>query len=278
MKSTLIKIGSCSLLLFITFLASGQEKIHLTNITGEATVEGNITVKQAKEKALENAKINALRKAGVPEYVNAWKMQLTRQDDSHPNRVFMESLNSEIQGEVIVKNQSAPSKELNEGVIIIRISIDATVKKYESKSDPDFTIHLTGTENYYQEGDYASFKIRPSKDCYLTLFNIATENNHLAKLYPHPKYTDNIKKLKAGKLYTFPFNSDKGLQARLPKNSKKQANRFIFVFTKDKSRFVQHDEKGYIDDHQTIFQWISDIPQHKRRVKLVQFEIIAEDY
>src|SRR5688572_17412568 len=70
----LIKVKFASIPVVVFLSASccfGQETKTVENIKGEWIISNDITPLQAREKALSQAKAEALRQAGVAEYVNA---------------------------------------------------------------------------------------------------------------------------------------------------------------------------------------------------------------
>lgn len=243
------------------------------NVKGKAYLEPNVTPNEAKRQALQQAKTNALRKAGVAEYVNTWKTQITEQTGESVSRSFSEAINSEIRGSVKNYNTIETKSYKNEvGTFVFEVVINAEIIKYESKNDPNFNIQLNNIQEVYYEGANITFEVKPSKDCYLTIFNIAKSEDKL--FYPNA-YEDS-KFLKANEVYQFPFGPI-NYKSMLPEGMNKEANTFIFVFTKNEPMGFVHTEKNSnISDHEKIWQEIHEIPPKDRKVKVRQFKIFAK--
>ncbi len=172
MNKMILKTGCLIILLFIAFANHGQETVEVPYVTGTAVIEGDEA--KAKKEAKQNAYIKALKKAGVPVHMNVLQTQISEYSNEKLSQQYMEDINSELRGNVIPKEIIDTSKSINNaGMPIYKYTFNAEVAKYNPASDPNFNVSISGVERIYKEGDTDVFKIKPSKDCYLTLFNVA---------------------------------------------------------------------------------------------------------
>ena len=122
---------------FAFFCAQANEEIKVQNILGEAFVEKDISPNQARKIALNEAKVEALRKAGVGESVSAQNLFFTSESNGDYKDFFSSSSQIEIRGavkEYIVVRERMYFKDSKS--IVFEIVIDATVIKYNKESDP----------------------------------------------------------------------------------------------------------------------------------------------
>lgn len=255
-------------------VTAAQEIVAVPSVTGQAIMKEAKSLEKAKQKAKQNAYIKALKKAGVPVHVNVLQSQMTRQANNETATRYMESINATRMGEVVPKKVLKSERSINNlGQPIYQYTMRADVVKRNPKSDPNFKVQIGGLDQrIYKEGETFKYRIKPTKSCYLTLFNIATANNTVQKLYPNDqsRYLKQ-KKLQEGEVHTIPAKG--AFDARLPDGTSKQANRYIFVFTKDKITFnkTASDE---LESLKAITKWIHQIPPTERFVKYKHFDIV----
>jgi len=253
-------------LLVIAFLFSSnfivaQKTIKVKDIVGTAFISGDVSPNQAKVQALDDAKINALKKAGIEEHINTYQLLFTSQAKNDYSQFFSSDIQSEMQGAIKtfkIKRDSIYCKGENE--IICEIIIDATVIKYETKSDNTFDANIEGIKGVYNNDDKLSFSIKTTEKAYLTIFNI-TDNEALL-LYPNTYEKQQI--LDSSVLYKFP---DPKISYQLHTDMKQQeTNRLIFVFTKTPVPFIKID-KDQLTTQENIFTWIYSIMPDQRKVE-----------
>ena len=59
------------LIMLTTSLVFSQEIIKVSNVEGVSYIYGNTTPNMAEKEALNDAKLNSLRKAGIGDYINS---------------------------------------------------------------------------------------------------------------------------------------------------------------------------------------------------------------
>src|ERR1035438_6449104 len=116
-----------------------QKSINVKDITGTAFIDGDISPNKAKIDALNDAKINALKKAGIEEHINSYQMLFTSQAKNDYTQFFNSDIQSEIQGAVKTYKIKSERVYINSNnVIVSEVIIDAWVIKYDSKPDIKF--------------------------------------------------------------------------------------------------------------------------------------------
>ncbi len=252
------------LLLFNTNLYS-QNTIKVSNVKGIAYITGDTSPNQAKNLALNDAKINALKKAGIEENLKSYQLLFNTEENSEFTQLFSSEIQSEIQGAVqsfeIIKESTIKKSELE---LYIEITIDAVVIKYDTKPDITFDTNIENIKSVYNNNEKLTFSILTTQDCYLTIFNI---NDKEATLM-YPNKFEKIEQLKNKISYNFPLGK---VDYFLETDSQTiETNRLIFVFTKSNIPFIKINE-DQISTKEKIFNWIYSIPPDQRKVEFYSF-------
>ena len=263
---------SNSFLLYFLILSTGsnlfaQKISQVSGIKGTAYITGDVSPNQAKALALNDAKINALKKAGIGEHINSYQLLFTSQQKNDYSQFFSSDIQSEIQGAVQsyeIKSEKTYCK--NEIEIICEVTIDASVIKYETKPDETFDANIENVKGAYNNDDKLTFTVKATQPCYLTIFNITDKEAFM--LYPNAYEKQTL--CKPMELCTYPIAK---INYTLHTDLKQQeTNRLIFVFTKTPIPFIKMD-KAQVTTHENIFSWIYSIMPDQRKVEYLTFSI-----
>ena len=261
-----------SLLFALMFLGHVfAQEINVKNIIGEAYIEKDVSPNQAREKALSNAKLNALKKAGIGEEINAY----TSLYRSETNGDFAKFFNSEIQSHTKggIANYSIISERIyckNEIEIVCEIIIDATVLKYKSSSDPKFQVNVSGLQPFYVENDEFKLNLTSTKDSYLTIFDIF--ENTASLIYPLDTKSQQIMQHID---YSFPFDNQIFNVSLNNVKNKAENHRLIFVFTKEYYPLINVSKDFTLEDDD-LMKWIYSIEPENRMHVISPFIIHAK--
>ena len=258
------------LILFTFFITSlscfGQKIIDLNNVKGMYTGSNAETPITVKEKALNNAKINALNKAGIAEDISSYNLLYTQTNNGDYRQIFDSQFQSEIKGAVKSYEIINENRGINEfGNLFIEITINAKVIRYNKNSDPSFTSKIDGILPVYNNKSTLEFSLISSQNFYLTIFYINDDESGL--LYPNSQ--EESKLFNAEKIYNFPYNSYYDLETK----KKEEINRLIFVFTKEDYKFITQDFDGYASRNE-IFEWIYSISPDRRTMNYHSLRIL----
>lgn len=257
----------CFFLLFATNNFFAQKISQVSEIRGTSFITGDVSPNQAKVQALNDAKTNALKKAGIGEHINSYQLLFTSQQKNDYSQFFTSDIQSEIQGAVQsyeIKSEKTYCK--SEFEIISEVTIDASVIKYETKPDVTFDVNIEGVKGAYNNDDKLTFSIKTTQSCYLTIFNITDKEAFM--LYPNAYE----KQTKCTPLEVCKYPIAK-IDYTLHTDLKQQeTNRLIFVFTKTPIPFVKMD-KDQVTTHENIFTWIYSIMPDQRKVEYLTLSI-----
>jgi hypothetical protein len=234
--------------------------VKLSGIKGIALISGDIGPNKARALALSDAKINALKKAGIEENINSYQMLFSSQDKNNYSQFFSSDIQSEIQGAVQdCKITSENVIKKSEFEIVSEVTIDATVIKYDTKPDINFITTVDSLKSVYNNDEPMVFQVKSTIDAYLRVFILTEKDASL--LYPN-EYEKSTQ-LSAMKPYHFPSAK---IDYLLHANSKPpETNQLIFVFTKNAIPYIKVDKEGNTRS-EDIFSWLYAIPPDQRKV------------
>jgi hypothetical protein len=263
-----------TLFILICFLKISSQNIIKVSSTGVGFISGKVSPDEAKIEALNDAKLNALRAAGITEQLSNYNLLFSAQKNNDFAQFFNSSTQSEMQGAIssyTVISEKTIQKNQNE--LVIEIKLDAEIIKYKSKLDVEFDAKISGIEALYKAGQHLNFKIDVTKNCYLTIFNII-EGTQGVLMYPQA--TSKSLQLVSNKSYEFPNDFDKENDYYLETELKNESNQLIFVFTKSKIDFIKSKINESIDSEK-MFTWIYRIPPDQRKVEYIPFSIFSKN-
>lgn len=252
-------------------LCNAQEIIKVKEAYGMAYISGDVSENQAKERAINEAKIDALKKAHIAEHINASELLLNSQVNNDFAQFFNSDIQSEIQGAVTTYTIVKEDKKVNPNINQIEYSVlmDAEVIKYKTQSDFSFRAEVDSVLPVYKNADNLNFCLKTTQDCFLTIFNIT--DHDASVMFPNmiEKYQQIQKEIK----YRFPLKSTL-LDYVLETNKKDEMNRLIFVFTKARIPFLAVKGDEQLTDNEKIMTWIYSIPPDQRCAVYKQFHIL----
>jgi len=243
-------------LLSFSFSYAG-DVVKVRKAVGRWEVSDDITPKQAEEKALNEAKKEALRMAGVME--NVWSVfgQVTSDNGTEFAEAYSSVSMLAISGMVNVTDKTVediwdPGIKRNFKVV----TIDALVTKDETQEDKAYALEVTGIEPVYRQNETlkCSFKVHGT-DSYLKFFWFGDDG--AALIYPNDYEGNQL--FKAGETYSFPVTD--AIDLVLEKSDKtKDVERvnIIVVATKKDYPYMSNY------DYQSILTWIYNLPADQR--------------
>ena len=138
-----------SLLLIIPAYSGYAQNKRVRNITGRCEITRDISLSQAEQKALEDAKINAMRKAGVSERLWSVTGLINEDDGSEFNQVLSRMTTLEMNGLITVRD-AVYSEETIDGRRYAVATIDADIKIIDTDVDLTFQIEINGIKGIYE--------------------------------------------------------------------------------------------------------------------------------
>lgn len=266
-------IALCYLLITLAHTANAQEIIRVENATGRQVIAGSITEDEARIKAIANAKVDALRRAGVTEHIQSYEMLYKSEVGNRFDEVFMSDMFSEIRGAVrkydIVKIDKGLDEYKN---FYLEATINAEVVLYSTGKDPAFQVNIDGIKQGYQSGERMRYSVTPTQDCYLNIFNLYENNASLI----YPNQYEKSRLFKAGEKVTFPLSQLMDGYTVEKSTREPEKNKLVFVFTKDNIPYIKfklNQEGDQVTSFEDISSWLFSISPDRRVNYFIQFVI-----
>ena len=251
------------LFIFNLFSFSQEIIIDVNQVQGVSYISGNTSPIAAKEQALNEAKLNALRKANISEEIISNETFLTSESDGNFQDYYTSDFYSNFKG--AIKSFEITSDRMMPVELGIKrvITINAKVIKYKTVEDSNFIIDIDGIKGSYNAGNYLEFKVVSSKKCYLTIFWIDESGSGV--LYPNNE--EDYFLLIPNENYKFPLTDSERIYEITMNNKEKskETNRLLFVFTKKQIPFVKTSNSEL--NKKDIFSWVNSIEPSERKIR-----------
>lgn len=264
MKKTLIFIIIIS---FCSFSFAQKPKTESVKAKGEWVLSEDISIEKAKEKALFEAKKEALRIAGVPENVFSVSLLSMGNGNDQFQEIASELGRISIDGIVIVKEvEYTTIKDERTQMFKMIASIKADVIVELPESDPEFQLDIKGIKNSsYKENEELTFQLKSYKDCYIRVFWFTSSLVGKGEMiFPYQDfYHDQL--FTANQEYTFPLTD--------PLFVKTQT--MVYTIYKDKADLIENNiilvvalknKIPYVGEvtYENVIRWLSKIDPSKK--------------
>lgn len=165
----------------------------------------NITPEEARNKAILKACNMAIEEfAGIEVTGRTFFMQAEAN-----NEITMDhfsKLTNQTSNGIILEKQIVSEENVTSGNYIYKkLTMKIRVGKQPGEDDPFFTLDASLNKNIYHVGDEVYLEVTPSKDCYLTILNIMSDETVIT-LFPNKFRNHNF--VEAEKLFSLPNEKD----------------------------------------------------------------------
>jgi len=254
---------------------------------GVVTVEGNssmenITKEDARRLAIEDAERNAVEQvAGVTVSADTLVSNFTVSSDV----ISAIPYGKVIEREIITENiQVIKDETKGRPYSIYHVKMKVKVAKEKGVADPYFKLDASLNRTVFKDGEEMQIKIKPARDCYITIFNIL-EDDSVLTLIPNRHIRDTF--IKANEYLIFPDEGIKKMGINLKvhgvdgKNITKEKI-YILCF-KQPVDFGSKFEEGIFGIYKGSSAFIKelkrevvDIPLSERAERFLPYEIRKE--
>jgi hypothetical protein len=234
----------------------------------ESVIIENITPEKAKEIAIQKACKRAIEfYSGIEISGRILNVQAENQ-----NQILIDNFSSitqqTAQGFIIekeiIKDEIISKKNQLIKVVTIKLKVD----KQKGEKDPSFQITANLNREYFQDGEELELSVKSSTDCYLTIFNICSDDS-VYVLFPNKYRNDNF--IKTGNIFQLPNSDDKKMGLYFPVNLLPNKNEDIemikVIATKQKIDFSSVYSFSAYGTYQSALsdlqKWLLKIPRNE---------------
>lgn len=173
----------------------------------------NITPEEAKEEAIKKACGNALEYyTGV--YLKERKIYIIGEDTENVTRDdYIHITDQTTQGIILEKKVVGEQIITIDNAIFSKVTVRVKIGQQKGERDPYFSLDATLNKEHFQEYETLEICCVPSKDCYITILNICS-NDTVYVLFPNQYREDNF--VKAGDTFEMPNEQDRNIGLSLP--------------------------------------------------------------
>ena len=256
----------CQLLVIdaTAFADNTIKEIKMNAIKGLAIGGDNESIEQVTQRAINEAKTEALKLAGIEENIASYTDYFQKEDKGSYEDVFTSDFLSDIRGAVKNIEIIDTKKSFDEiGHLKVEVTINCIVVKYLTVKDLAFDAWVDGVGMFYPNETNLLFKVKPSKDAYVKIF-ILSETDAF-QLFPSEYEKSYL--LKANTQYNFPSET---MDYTLYSDKKSEVHRMIMVFMKEDIPYTRDVE------YKQIIDWIFSIPPDMRVIKAFGFSVVNE--
>lgn len=264
------------LLSFQALAGDGTKKIPMLGIKGTYTGGKNMSIEEIEKRAIDDAKVNALKQAGIEENITSYQNLYKSETNNSFDEIYTSDILADIQGAVTEIEEGEPIRENTKDGMKISVTINCVVVKYDITKDIEFDAEIDGLKKFYENLAPMEFSIKPTKDCYMKIFWIS-DKSESSILYP----VDNDNKLfTKSHWYKFPEGTKYEVDTKFPS----EVIRLLFVLLKKdvlfkdvKKPIKSKDEQGnsYLPEvnYSNITNWLYSIPPSERKIITQSFTI-----
>ncbi|MBC8233815.1 DUF4384 domain-containing protein [bacterium] len=287
-------------------LTPEQQKEGWVDAIGEYHQGPDMTTDEAQGIALKQARNNAIaRRCGRAISAQTLQLKSETQQDFHES--FIQLSQSTVYGKIVDEKEPiwkpVENVQFRPGeppIPLYCVSLRAKVAKEEGKTDPSFqvTLKLNNGKVTFLEGDEMVLYITPTKDCYITVFNVLSDGTVLILFPPKGLPSSEAKGHKqqvapGRKRFSIPSEAERqqGVRFRvgLLPGKKKDTEYVRVVATKDDIPFLPKDTEAFTPEIailkgkvvlptyksalEEINRWLVSIPLDGRTFDMQQYEI-----
>ncbi|MDD3051608.1 MAG: DUF4384 domain-containing protein [Candidatus Cloacimonetes bacterium] len=228
----------------------------------------DITPEKAKENAIQKACKRAI------EYFSG--VEISRR---------IVEIQAENQSKILLDNFSSITNQTTQGIILEKeiiseeivsdgskiekvVTIKVRVGKQKGEKDYAFQIESNLNREYFKDGEELELSVKSSKDCYLTILNVCS-NDSVYVIFPNEYRRDNF--IKSGELFQLPNSDDKEIGLFFPvnllPNKKEDVEMIKVIATKQKIDFASlYSFSAYGTYQSTLIDlqyWLLRIPRNE---------------
>lgn len=254
-----------NLFISIVYAQNKVEEIKVDEVKGVAVGSNLESIEQVTLRAINEAKIEALKQAGIAEDITSFSDYFQSEDTEKYDELFTSDILSDIRGSVKNVEILDTKKSFDQADRLkIEVDINCIVVKYLTEKDISYDAWVDGIGMFYPNETNLIFKVKASKDSYLKIFIFG--ESEAFQLFPNDLEKSYL--LKANTLYDFPSEIT---EYELYTNQKSEVHRMVVVFMKEDIPYTNEVE------YKKIIDWIFSIPPDMRVVKSFGFSVVQED-
>lgn len=234
----------------------------------------NITPETAEQEAINKARLKAIEYACGIE-VNSSTLNIQSENSFESLIDYFSQITSLMsQGFILDQKILKNNTKTENNILIKEVTIKVKIGKQKGEKDPYFNINTELNKEHYTEGEKLQLEITPTKDCYLTILNVYS-NETVGLLLPN-EYKDNFGK--SNSKYKFPDKNDNfSIPLSLLPNKIEDTEMLIVIATKQQFEFTSFDKLSSYNTYESslkeIVKQLIKIPKNEMEIAFLQYYV-----
>jgi hypothetical protein len=234
-------------------------------------------IEAIRMKALNNARVDALAKAGIT--VSAGDTRLVSESGKEFTDFYSKFAETSTKGIILEERiiREGDLKKVKGTTYEIEIEIEAKIALQQGEPDPSFTVKLESSKQIVKEGEPFILTVTSTKAGYLTIFNVYQDS--LSVVFPNA--IDKGNKIDANRSFVFPPHKAYDLQMASPAGKTTSSEMFIAVVTTENIPFSNLDQLHFANGAITLrseqlsmyAQWLYMISLNKRCADMIPITV-----
>lgn len=234
--------------------------------SGEAVVE-QLTPEEARQMAVRKARAYGIEKAiGVEVASQTLVRDFTLMGDFIKTLSKGYILEEEVVSWEDLSYQEAPDKP---PLTTYKVTLKMKIVPVQGERDPYFKLKAALNKNLFLEGEEAIIKIKPTKDCYLTILNL-TAKDRFNLIFPNEHQNNNF--IKANTEFVFPDPAFTICMTPYP-GHKRDAEAFVLIAAKKPIHLKTLLRKEEDIPICNLYQVLLDIPIYEWTEEIILYEV-----
>jgi len=247
-------------------------------VVGKAIIYPNITPEEAEEQAIFNAFRDAIQYySGVEIIARTVDVQAESQNEIILDHFY--SLTKQTTNGIILEKDIIRKEIKTDGKNLVKVVVlKVKVGKQKGKKDPYFNVTADLNRDTFKEGEELGLTVLSSKDCYITVLNISS-NDSVYVLFPNQYRSNNF--IKADEVFRLPNENDKimGLSfpSRLYEGKEKDVEMIKVLATKEDISLTTSHTLSVYGTYELALKklpnWLRKIPRNEIEEVDIQYFI-----
>ncbi|GAB1443683.1 DUF4384 domain-containing protein [Ignavibacteriales bacterium] len=251
----------------------------------------NITPEEARSRALELARTDAIQKAVgviISEGVLSYQTETSFGESNDYFSSFTKFANQNTSGKITSEKIVTDRIDNSDGSLSCIIELDAFVENESGVPDPNFNLDIIMEKQVYlyrsgsNKGDPLEFKLRASKDCYIYLFSLSAsdsvqmlipnqymQNNRYVAGSSDQEYEKDARKMDLKFTVTLPRGVERAYEALYVVALKEK----IDPVANNNSSLFRNQSTGAILALTELNKWLIRVPANIRTQNMTKYEI-----
>lgn len=253
-------------LLFIVYNGLAQSskvvEVPVQAVEGMAVGSPAESLEEVRNRAINEAKVEALKQVGVAEHLAAYADFFKSEEAGNYEEIFTSDILTSMQGAVksveVVKEDKYFTEE---GTLVVKVQIDGTVVRYNSSPDPAFHAEVDGLKMFYENNTPLKFRVKTTKKAWMQTFLLSESEAFV--LFPN-EY-EPFFQMNPEQWYDYPTTY---IDYLLETDKGSEMHRLVVVLLKEKVPY-----QGPVN-YKAILDWIFTLPPDIRCVETHAFSVV----